>query len=264
MKKNIYITGAASGIGQMLTKMYVQNGHHVTMFDLQADDALVENYAKSFPCNPDQLAAFSLDVADHRSVENAIEQAAKEHRPHTIINCAGICQAIPFLEHTAEEFERMTAINLNGTRHVVAEGIKYLHKDGHIVLFGSVAAIVACYGYSAYSASKFGVRGFAEILRLELKPKGIDVSLVCPPEVETPMIENERAHRPKETTHMKLLVGRFTCEDACKVIYKGIEKRKFVILLNARSKFLNILLRVTPDRMTHFISDKILAFIQRA
>ncbi len=73
---------------------------------------------------------------------------------------------------------------------------------GHIVNVASVAGFVGLYGYTAYAASKFAVIGLSESLRQELKPLGIAVSVVCPPDVDTPGLAAELALRPRETERL--------------------------------------------------------------
>jgi len=71
--------------------------------------------------------------------------------------------------------------------------------SGHIVNFSSMAGVIGVFGYTAYSGAKFAVRGFTEALRSELKPKGIKVSIVYPPDTDTPQLAWENQYKPFET-----------------------------------------------------------------
>lgn len=263
MSQNIYITGGASGLGKALAEYYLRDGHNVALFDLQAGDEAVTSLSVSTGCDKSAIQFYQLDITDNMAVQHAFDQAAQHNSPDTVINCAGICQAVPFVEHEAEQFNRLININLLGSRNIAEAATKHLSKGGHLVLFGSMASILSCYGYSAYGASKFAVRGLAEVLRIELKPKGIAVSLVCPPEVDTPMVQNERLHRPVETGEMKQVAGSFTLEEASKRIYKAIPSKKFLIMINTKAKFLAFITGALPDGLNHLVTDKILSGIQK-
>lgn len=88
--------------------------------------------------------------------------------------------------------QRDVEVNLIGSRNFSAAVLPLMTPGAQLALIASLAGLVPNYGYAAYSASKFGVVGLAGCLRLEYRPKGIDVCVVCPPGVETPMVTEER------------------------------------------------------------------------
>ena len=77
--------------------------------------------------------------------------------------------------------------------HMLARG------SGHIVNVSSVAGYLGIYGYTGYSSAKFAVMGFTEALHFEMKPAGISVHVVCPPDTDTPALTFEHTLRPPET-----------------------------------------------------------------
>ncbi|MBD3640203.1 MAG: SDR family oxidoreductase [Marinobacter sp.] len=251
--KNIYITGGASGIGLQLARDYVRSGCAVTLFDIQPTEEAVAQLV-AIP-GAGQVRAFALDVSDPASVRAVFSEAAAEQRPDVVIHCAGICIAAPFEEIDDDAYARLININLLGSRHVAAGVLPHLKAGSQLVFVASMAGLVGCYGYSAYSASKYGVVGLAEVLRIELAPKGIDVSVVCPPEVETPLVEEERKSRPKQTETLKLMAGTLPVEYAVEQIRRGIDRRQFLIIPGKRARSLWFTNKLLPGFLTRRLAD---------
>ncbi|CAH3029447.1 unnamed protein product, partial [Porites evermanni] len=147
-----------------------------------------------------KVLAFSVDLTvDAQDVENTIDQACESLGPVDIlINCAGFAVCGLFEETTVDQFKAMINTNyLAGvyTSHSVVKRMKERRK-GHIVFVSSIGGQFGIFGFSAYAASKFAVRGFAETLFMEVKPYNIGVSVVFPPDTDTPGFENENKGKP--------------------------------------------------------------------
>jgi len=251
--KRVYITGGASGIGLQLARDYVRSGCAVTLFDIQPTVEAVAELSAIPGAVP--VRAFALDVSDPASVREAFAEAVGEQGPDVVIHCAGICIAAPFDEIDDEAYTRLININLLGSRHVAAGVLRHLKSGSQLVFVASMAGLVGCYGYSAYCASKYGVVGLAEVLRIELAPKGIDVSVVCPPEVETPLVVEERKSRPKQTESLKLMAGTLTVEFAVEQIRRGIDQRRFLIIPGKRARSLWFTNKLLPGFLTRRLAD---------
>ncbi len=251
------ITGAGSGIGNRLAELLIARGDDVIALDIAFGDAaraLLES-AGSGSVHFEQV-----DVRDAAAVKTAVDAgAAALGAPTLVVNSAGVVTAQPFVDTSEEEFRRVVDINLYGSRNVAKAAVPHLQDGGHLVLIASLAGFVANFGYSAYCSSKFGVVGLAEVLRLELKPKGIEVSVVAPPEVVTPMVEEERRSGSKITGELKQFAGSMELEPAAKMILDGIDGGGFLIVPSLRGKATRWLNRFTPLTMTHKISDRMLA-----
>lgn len=254
MKKHVFITGGASGIGLQLARDYVAAGCDVSLFDIQPTTAAVTGLRQQAKTEQ-QVQAYSLDVTSADGVVAAFQEASCRQRPHLVIHCAGIVTASAFVDTSEALFSQIITVNLLGSRHVAAAALAVLPAGGQLVLVASMAGLVGCYGYSAYSASKYGVVGLAEVLRIEFAPKAIDVLVVCPPEVETPMVVEERKLRPKETETLKLMAGTLSVEQAAMEIRRGIEKRTFLIIPGVRARLVWLTNRWLPGAVTRSISD---------
>jgi short-subunit dehydrogenase len=94
------------------------------------------------------------------------------------------------------------------------------------------------YGYAAYGASKFALRGLAEALRAELKPEGIRVSIIYPPDTDTPMLADESQSKPAATQAIAGSGGLLSADDVAQAMVRGIERGAFVIAPGAQMALL--------------------------
>jgi len=113
-------------------------------------------------------------------------------------------------------------------------------RSGHIVNFSSMAGYLAVFGYTAYSAAKFAVRGFSDALRQEMKPHGIRVAVVFPPDTDTPQLHYENQFKPPETHDIAGAARALTADQVAQAVVRGIERRRDYILpgFEARLSFL--------------------------
>jgi len=250
----VWITGGASGIGRGLARRYARRGCNVVLIDRQS--ALHAAEEISAECGA-VVSAVTLDVAAADSVADSFLKLADKAAPDLIINSAGVALARPFDSTGMADFERIIRVNLLGSAAVAKAGAPLLKPGGQLVLVASLAGLMGGYGYSAYSASKYGVVGFAEVLRVELAARGIRVSVVCPPEVDTPMVQQERLERPRATETMKLLAGSLSVDTACDEILAGIDSRRFLIVPGARARSLLLSHRLLPRMLTHWFADRL-------
>jgi NAD(P)-dependent dehydrogenase (short-subunit alcohol dehydrogenase family) len=244
MPRTAFITGVSSGIGLRLAELATARGDRVVGFDreVRADGTI------------------AVDVRDADAVETAFARAETQVGPPTlVINSAGIQLGKPFVDLSTEEFTRVIEVNLLGSRHVAAAALRRLPPGGHLVLIASLAGLVPNYGYAAYCASKYGVVGLAEVLRLECRPRGIRVSCVCPPEVQTPMVDEERRTELAPTRALKDLAGTMQLEPAAQAILAGIDRGDFLIMPSARARGARNLARFLPARVSHAVSDRVVA-----
>ena len=136
-------------------------------------------------------------------------------------------------------------------------------KHGHIVNVSSVAGYLGIYGYTGYSAAKFGIMGFTEALRFEMKPYGVDVSVVCPPDTETPALEYEKTLRPPETDAAAGTIAALPPEVVGARVVRDIEKKKFYIIPDFQSKFYFYLKGIWPGVFFRVV-DSAVASVRKA
>ena len=145
-----------------------------------------------------RVLAQSTDVADMPAVERAMQAAIFAHGvPRLVIAGAGMVVPRPFEVQSLDAFRRTMEVNYFGTLHLARAAVPAMRQagGGRIVMVASATALLGLYGYTSYAPSKFAVRGLAEALRSELAPDGVAVSVVYPPDTDTPGYREEARTR---------------------------------------------------------------------
>jgi 3-dehydrosphinganine reductase len=250
-----FVTGAGSGIGLALAEALARRGVRVSAFDLRFSDEARERLRRICP----EARFFEVDVRDAAALEAVVSDAVREMgAPDVAINSAGVQVARAFADLPRESFDFVIDVNLRGSRNFAAAVLPHMRPEGRLCLIASLAGIVGNYGYAAYNASKFGVIGLGSALRIECRPKGILVSVVCPPEVETPMVFEERRTAPAITTQVKQFAGSVTLERLCSEVMRGLEKGEWMIVPGGRAKLTAWLARALPGLMNR-VTDRMIA-----
>jgi 3-dehydrosphinganine reductase len=248
--KIVYITGGSSGIGLAAARLLAQKGASVAIFARRQQ--VLEDASKeiSASCaNDDQRFYYAvMDVSQHEEVNSVLGKAVGDFGiPDVLINCAG--RALPCCceDITYEQFDRTIKVDLYGTWNTCSVLVPLMKKKGgYIVNVSSIVGFVGVFGYTDYAAAKFGVMGFSEALRSELKPCGVTVSVLCPPDTDTPGFAEENKTKPPETRAVSAAANIMKPEQVASALLKGMESGQFVIIPNADGKFTWIMKRLFP------------------
>lgn len=259
-----FITGGGSGIGREFARRLAAEGSSVVVFNRRPADDVVRQL-RAAAVRPDQkFAYYCVDVADADALVVAFAQAAQEQgAPDLAINSAGIQCAHPFRELARADFERLIRVNLLGSRNFAEAALPHLRPGSQIVFVASLAALTGTYAYTAYCASKYGVRGFVEALRYELKLEDIDVSLCMPGEVITPMVEAERKTLHPISAALKEFAGHQEVEVSVGQMLPRIARRHFEIVDGPKPRITAWLVQHVPGLMRR-IADAIAAKAAKA
>ncbi|HVO44519.1 MAG TPA: SDR family oxidoreductase [Aggregatilineales bacterium] len=233
-QQHAIITGGSSGIGKATAKLLASKGAHISiMARTQATLDEAKKEIEAARASGDQkVVALSADVSDRGQVEAAIQSAiAQVGAPDLLFTYAGLSHPGYFMDIPIDVFEKLMAVNYLGTLYAVRAVTPSMQqrRRGHIVLMSSAAGIVGVYGYTAYCPTKFAVRGFGETLRAELKPSGIRVSVVYPPDTDTPQLTEENKIKPLETKMISGNVKVWSADAVARVVLQGIERGAFNI-----------------------------------
>ncbi|MBF7729092.1 SDR family NAD(P)-dependent oxidoreductase [Pseudomonas sp. N040] len=238
MWKTAVISGGGSGLGLRMAEECLSAGGKVALLDLAYGEAALARLTKAAGGNLEgRVWRYQVDMRQGEAVTRAAAEAfAALGRIDLALNSAGVQHVGEFENISEEQFRRVMEINVMGSRNFAAGVLPYLQEGAQLALIASLAGIVGTYGYSPYNASKFAVVGLAGALRLECAPKGICVSCVCPPEVETPMVEEERRMSPKATAKLKEFAGTLQVEPAVREILEQLLERRYMVIPGARAR----------------------------
>lgn len=234
-RKLAFITGGSSGIGLALAKQFAARGAHVwiaarRMEQLLAAQKEIEAARRDAS---QQVGILQLDVASREQVATVCAKLlARAGAPDYLINSAGVVHPGEFLHLDMQRFEWMMDINYFGTVYVTRALLQQMaaRGSGHVINISSSAGFIGVYGYTAYCASKFAVRGFSDALRSEIKSCGLKVSLVFPPDTDTPQLAYEEPYKPAITREITKTAGLMSPDLVAQKILRGVERGKYIIV----------------------------------
>ncbi|MGZ4288201.1 MAG: SDR family oxidoreductase [Solirubrobacteraceae bacterium] len=215
---SVAVTGAGRGIGRAIAIRLASAGARVTVGDIDHDTARAVADGLG-----DAAIAASLDVTQPEQFAAFLDAAEQLHGPlGVLVNNAGVDWIGPFHEEPDEVTRREIEINLYGTALGTKLALSRMlpRQHGHIVNIASGAGRVPLPGTSTYSASKHGVVGLTESLRLEYRATGIEFTVVQPAQVETGMIDGQG--RPRA-------LPIITPEDVAAAVLDAITRRRFEV-----------------------------------
>jgi NAD(P)-dependent dehydrogenase (short-subunit alcohol dehydrogenase family) len=194
------VTGAGSGLGAAMARVFAAEGMAVAALDIDGDNAAATASALEAAGTP--ALACQVDVADRASVGAAAAQVRERFGGCTIV-CAnvGVQQFGAIDRLTAEDWQWVLSVNVMGVVHTVDAFLPLLRaRDGdrHIVLTSSSSAFTPGVRLGAYVTSKYAVTGYGEVLREELAPEGIGVTIVFPAGMSSRHLESSKLARPEE------------------------------------------------------------------
>jgi NAD(P)-dependent dehydrogenase (short-subunit alcohol dehydrogenase family) len=249
------VTGAASGIGRALAGALAKRGCHLALADinlpgLERTVELVATPGLRVSCHP-------LDVANAVAVADFPQVVLANHPGVDLLfNNAGVALGGTFEQVTDDEFEWLFAINFRGMVRMTRAFLPLLRDsdDARLIYLSSVFGLIGAPGQTAYTASKFAIRGFAESLRHELEGSRIGVTVVHPGGVATSIADNARtpaavslSQEEKEREQVAWRKAlRLPPEEAAETIIRGVENRRARLLVGSDAKIIDLAGRLAP------------------
>jgi NAD(P)-dependent dehydrogenase (short-subunit alcohol dehydrogenase family) len=190
--KSIVITGTSTGIGYASSKLFIENGYRV--FGSVRNEADADKVSNELGSN---FVPLIFDVTDEAAVKNSVkivEDQIGEQKLSGLINNAGLGVMGTIQSLSAEQFKYQFDVNVLGVFHCCQAYLDLLGADknrngnpGKIINISSISGEIGMPFMSAYNMSKFGLEGFSEGIRRELLMYGIDVVVIAPGPVKTPI-----------------------------------------------------------------------------
>ncbi len=257
--KHVFITGGSSGIGLALARLFAGQGANITILARRQNLLLqaAEEIRGACIRAEQKIQTLQGDVGELETIFPLLDGYQKENGvPDILINSAGITYPGKFSVLPPEVFRDLVNVNYLGTVYVSRAFVNGMIRRGNgwIVNISSMAGFIGTYGYSGYGASKYAVRGFSDVLRAELKPRGIHVSVVYPPDTLTPQLEFERDLKPAITKELADTAGVMTAENVARIILKDMERGRYTILPGFQSWFYYTLSFLLGD-LTYVVMD---------
>jgi NAD(P)-dependent dehydrogenase (short-subunit alcohol dehydrogenase family) len=239
-KKIAFVTGAGSGIGEQIARLFAQQGAHVILSDIRVDDA--ERVASEIRAVGGSTRTQQLDVAEEFQVKAAIEQvAATEGRLDILVNNAGVSHVGTILETSLEDWERLMSVNVRGvflcSKYAVTQMLTQNPSGGILVNIASVAGMIAIDQRFPYSASKGAVISMTRSIAIDFVTQGIRCNAICPGTVNTPFVEGYlarnfagREDEMRQQLHARQPIGRMGRPDeiAYAALYLASDEAAFV------------------------------------
>lgn len=253
------IVGGSTGIGFALAKEFLSKGSNVLLLArnekklMAAQKDLLSLYPSS------QVEILSVDASNFEDLKSKLtEKLLSGIAPYFLMNCAGRALPTEFENISSAQLQESFQLNVMTTWNSIRILLPYLKKSGgYIVNTSSVAGFLGVYGYADYSVTKFGLIGLSEVLRSELEPYGIKISVLCPPDTDTPGFEEENKTKPNETVAISAGAKLETPERVARKTLEAMEKGKFMILVNFESKLTYYLKRFFPELLFAFLQHTV-------
>ena len=244
---HVLITGAAGGIGRLLALGAAARGARTTLLDL--DEAGLFAVRAEIAQAGGEAEVFAVDLCDRAGFQVTAARVLATRGPVDIlINNAGIVTGKTLLRCSDAAIERTFQVNTLALFWSVRALLPAMiaRGRGHVVTIASAAGLGGTSRLTDYCASKFAVVGFSEALRQELRPRGIAVSVLCPPDTDTPGLAHEDLTKPAET---KAVSGgaKLMQPDAVAVeMLQGIGRGTFMIVPGGDGKLAYFMKRHAP------------------
>ncbi|XP_054841937.1 3-ketodihydrosphingosine reductase [Eublepharis macularius] len=245
---HVVVTGGSSGIGKSIAVECFKQGAFITLLARNENRLLeAKKEIEKYAVNDKQVVhCISVDVSkDSADVERVLKQAQEKLGPiDMLVNSAGMSVTGKFEDLDTSSFEKLMAVNYLGSVYPTRAAITTMkeRRMGRIVFVSSQAGQVGLFGYSAYSAAKFALRGLAEALQMEVKPYNVYVTVAYPSDTETPGFIEENKTKLLETRLISESSSPLYQPDyVARIIVKDAIQGKFSSSIGTDGHMLNIL-----------------------
>ncbi len=260
--RNILITGGSKGIGLAVAQRLAQQG--ANLFLVARKLKVLKEAQQSIKGYGVECEIASCDVGNKAQVKKTVAAMKKKMGSiDGLINNAGFSIPAYFHEAKLADFEKLMQTDYFGSVYFAKEVYPHLKKGDFITFTSSVVGYMGVFGFSSYAGPKFALIGLAEVLEQEMTPQGIQVSVLCPPDTDTPGFEQEEQTKPFETKKLSESAKLMSPDGVAEVFLKKLQKGKFIITCNFESWLFYRLHGAMPG-LVRFVMGKMIASAQKA
>ncbi|HUM12678.1 MAG TPA: SDR family NAD(P)-dependent oxidoreductase [Myxococcaceae bacterium] len=238
------VTGGASGLGLAVAARLLDEGWAVELWDLDAPGLEAALAGRQ---------GVTRRVVDVRSADEVARGfAALSEPPALVFHAAGVCHVGDLEALRVEECRLDMEVNYLGTVHVVKAAAARLRPGSHLICVASVAGLKGLPEFAGYGATKFAVLGFCEAVEGDLRRRGVTLSVLCPPAVDTPMVRNLPYH--------PALYSLFAFADqraVVETVMRALRSRRFLLLVDAGTRALRLVDRAAPRLLARFLDWRV-------
>lgn len=249
------VTGAAGGIGHAIAHALARRGCHLALADIDVEALELSTTGLGAVAPGLRVTRHALDVADRAAVAGLpVAVMASHGRVDLLVNNAGVALGGYFEQVSEADFDWLLEINFHGLVRMTRAFLPHLHAsdDARIVNLSSLYGLISPPGQTAYSASKFAVRGFSNALRHELAGSTVGVTVVHPGGVATAIARRARIADGISTEEVQAHMARaekmlrLPPEKAAEIIVRAVERRRARVLVGGDAKVIALLERLAP------------------
>lgn len=214
-------------MGQIIARRLATRGARVAILDVN------EQGLQATAGDADNISPYTCDISNLAQVEATVARVAEELGPiELLVHAAALMPSHKLIDHSHEGMERLFRINYFGTTYMVRAVLPAMlaRKTGRIIAFGSIAGIALVPKMGAYCATKAAVNAYLEVLQNEIRDSGVRAHLVCPPAVNTALIDQSLATDSPGSIVEARNSGRLADpEKIVTAIEKGVAKDRDII-----------------------------------
>ena len=249
------VTGAAGGIGHAIAHALARRGCHLALADIDVEALETSATGLGAAAPVLRVTQHALDVADRAAVAALPAAVLAAHgRVDLLVNNAGVALGGLFEQVSEADFDWLLEINFHGLVRMTRAFLPLLRAsdDACIVNLSSLYGLISPPGQTAYSASKFAVRGFSNALRHELAGSTIGVTVAHPGGVATAIARRARIAEGIPTEEVQAHMARaekmlrMRPEKAAEIIVRAVERRRARVLVGMDAKVISLLERLAP------------------
>jgi NADP-dependent 3-hydroxy acid dehydrogenase YdfG len=247
--KTVLITGAANGIGAALALEFAQRGADLFLTDVDREG--LARTQKGVEATGRACQTQLTDVSDKTQVEQMVGAAIAEYgHVDILINNAGVTLLGETRDYSLNDWEWIVGVNLWGPIYGVHYVLPHMlrRKKGHIVNIASAGGLLGVPGNGAYAATKFGIVGFSEVLRAEVKQHGVEVTVICPAGIDTEFEQHARVREWRRFQPGEFVKGRkLSPAELARRVARAVEANRFIVLTGFGARLFYLVKRLAPS-----------------